>query len=170
MLHRFLLLLCCLAAASTAAAEGTSFLDESEITWKVNEHEVARWKTLVGGAEGGQIDDADIQFGTWQLAPGATYHGHQHAAPEVYFVTAGEADWTVDGETRRVVPGTVIYTRPGEVHRMVNNTNEVVEAIWFWWAPGGDRSVFSGDYEFTEDDPPLPNGEGFGDSTSERLY
>lgn len=154
---------------SAMAAEGP-FLNENDITWKVNEHQVARWKTLVGSSEGGQIDDEDIQFGTWQLAPGATYHGHRHDAPEIYFITAGEVVWTVGDETRIVGPGTVIVTRAGQMHRMVNRTDQIVEAIWIWWAPGGDRSVFSGSYEFTEPAPASPNGQGFGDGETERLY
>ena len=64
----------------------------------------------------------------------------------------------------------MIVTKSGQVHRMVNKTDQVVEAIWLWWAPGGDRSVFSGTYEFTEPAPASPNGQGFGDGETERLY
>ena len=94
--------------------------------------------------EGGQIDHDDIQFGIWELAPKATYHSHRHVVPEIYFVTEGKAEWTVDGVTRAVGPGMTIYTKPGAVHRMVNHSNENVKAIWLWWAPGGDREVFCG--------------------------
>lgn len=146
------------------------FLDEADITWKVNEHQVARWKTLVGGNEGGQIDRDDIQFGTWQLAPGAVYHRHRHEVPEIYYITQGRAIWTVGDDTREVGPGTTVYTKPHAVHRMENPGNEPVHAIWIWWAPNGDTEVFSGEYEFTEPAPPLPNGSGFKEGTSERLY
>ncbi len=159
-----------LVCASTSAENPGPFLDEAEITWKVNEHQVARWKTLVGGLEGGQIDRDDIQFGTWQLAPGAIYHRHRHEVPEIYFITDGRALWTVDDDTREVGPGMTIYTKPGAVHRMENLGDEPVSAIWIWWAPGGDKEVFAGEYEFTEPRPKQPSGSGFQEGTSERLY
>ena len=151
------------------ADELPSFLDADAITWKVNAHEVARWKTLVGGSEG-EIDDADIRFGLWQLAPGAIYHGHRHEVPEIYHVTGGRGTWTVGDETREVTAGSTIYTRPGEVHRMVNLEDHPLTAIWVWWAPGGDRDVFDGNYEFTEPAPPLLNGKGFDEGLTEQIY
>ena len=145
------------------------FLDAQEVTWKVNEFNVARWKTLVGGIEGGQIDASDVQFGVWELAPRATYHGHKHAAPEIYFILDGRALWSVGEESREVAEGSTIYTKPGEVHKMVNLTDEPVRAVWFWWAPGGDADVFRAPYEFTEPAPAQPAGARFEDP-SERRY
>lgn len=145
------------ALISSAALAGESaFVDGESITWKGNAHSVSRFKTLVGGNEGGQLDNEDVQSGLWQLAPGATYHGHKHDAPEIYYIVSGEADWTVGDETRRVKPGTAIYTKPGKVHRMVNAGDDIVEAVWFWWAPDGRREVFNGEYVFTE---PAPKGQ-----------
>ena len=115
---RFVTLACLLMTAGVSIAQQTPaiagpFLDQSEVTWKVNEFNIARWKTLVGGIEGGQIDRDDIQFGIWELAPNAIYHSHRHEVPEIYFVTEGKADWTVDGVTREVGQGMTIYTKPG---------------------------------------------------------
>lgn len=176
-MSRTLLVPLCLLASSLAAhahAEGAAappgpFLDADAVSWKVNAFEVARWKTLVGGDEGGQIDDADVSFGLWELAPRAIYHAHRHDVPEIYYVTGGRAEWTVDDETRLVGPGTVIRTPPGAVHRMVNVGEETVTALWFWWAPEGRREVFSGRYEFTEPVPEQPEGAGFG-AASEQVY
>ena len=170
---RFVTLVCFLMMAGVSIAQQTPaitgpFLDQSEVTWKVNEFNIARWKTLVGGIEGGQIDRDDIQFGIWELAPNAIYHSHRHEVPEIYFVTEGKADWTVDGVTREVGQGMTIYTKPGAVHKMVNLTGDTVRAIWVWWAPGGDKEVFAGDYEFTE---PVPENNGsFKEGVNERLY
>ncbi len=170
---RFVTLACLLMMADVSIAQQSPaiagpFLDQSEVTWKVNEFNVARWKTLVGGIEGGQINRDDIQFGLWELAPNAIYHSHRHEVPEIYFVTEGKADWTVDGVTREVGQGMTIYTKPGAVHKMVNRTGDIVRAIWVWWAPGGNRKVFAGDYEFTE---PVPEKNGsFKEGVSERLY
>jgi len=170
---RFVTLACLLMTAGVSIAQPTPaiagpFLDQSEVTWKVNEFNIARWKTLVGGIEGGQIDRDDIQFGIWELAPNSIYHSHRHEVPEIYFVTEGKADWTVDGVTREVGQGMTIYTKPGAVHKMVNHTGDNVRAIWVWWAPGGDKEVFAGDYEFTE---PVPEKNGsFKEGVNERLY
>ncbi|MBT5154551.1 MAG: cupin domain-containing protein [Gammaproteobacteria bacterium] len=170
---RFVTLGCLLMAAGgsigqQAPAIAGPFLDQSEVSWKVNEFNIARWKTLVGGIEGGQIERDDIQFGLWELAPNAIYHSHRHEVPEIYFVTEGKADWTVDGVTREVGQGMTIYTKPGAVHKMVNHTGDSVRAIWVWWAPGGNKEVFAGDYEFSE---PVPEKNGsFKEGVSERLY
>ncbi len=162
-----LLLLLTLLLPHTTQAE---FLHESDITWKVNQAEVARWKTLIGGIEGGQIEQPDVQFGTWELAPGAIYHGHVHEAPEIYYILSGKARWTVGEETREVGPGMAVYTPPGAMHRMENLSDEPVSAIWLWWAPEGKREVFSGEYRFTEEAPPLPNGKGFPDGEVEKIF
>ena len=155
-----LLLRVILFSAPTLAAE-SAFLNESEVSWKVNAFDVSRWKTLVGGNEGGQLPEADVQFGRWQLAPGATYHAHRHEVPEIYYIISGKAEWTVGTEVRRVSQGATILTEPGQVHKMVNVTDEPVDALWFWWAPDGRREVFSGEYEFTEPSPsPVPGFTG----------
>jgi quercetin dioxygenase-like cupin family protein len=149
-------------AAAGAAEEPASphFRDADAVSWKTNDFAVARWKTLVGGDEGGQLDDPDVRFGLWELAPRAVYHGHRHAAPELYHVLSGRARWTVDGEVREVGPGTTIRTPSGAVHRMENLGDETLRAVWFWWAPDGRREVFDGVYEFTEP-PPADPGPGF---------
>ena len=161
------LLLTLMPCTSVAAS---AFLDEADVSWKVNAFQIARWKTLVGGDEGGQLDDDDVRFGLWELAPNAIYHGHRHDVPEIYFVTAGAADWSVGEETRRVGPGSVILTPPGAVHRMVNVGEDPVSAIWFWWAPDGRRAVFEGTYEFTEPAPEQAEGARFEQGAGERLY
>ena len=156
-----LLLLTAVLTSTSLLASEAVFLDESEISWKVNDFNVSRWKTLVGGDEGGELAEADVQFGRWQLAPGATYHAHRHEVPEIYYIISGEAEWTVGNETRRVTAGATILTEPGQVHKMVNLTDKPIDALWFWWAPDGRRKVFSGDYEFTEPAPaPMPGFEG----------
>ena len=146
-----------LYSANAASPEASAFLHESTISWEMNEFPIHRWKTLVGG----QAEPGDILFGTWELAPNAIYHGHKHDAPEIYYVISGKALWTVGDETQEVTKGTAIYTKPGAVHKMVNLTDEPVQAIWIWWAPNGDREVFKGKYTFTEVPPAQPENAGF---------
>lgn len=146
-------------APATAAEAGFSgpFLQADDVSWKVNQFAIARWKTLVGGNEGGHIDQADVQFGLWELAPHAIYHGHRHEVPEIYYVISGEGEWTVGDSSQIVGPGSTIYTAPGKVHKMVNLSNEPLRTVWFWWAPEGRREVFSGAYDFTEPAPRQPD-------------
>lgn len=81
-----------------------------------------------------------IAFGHLMLGPGALYPYHAHAMPEAYHVLSGEAEWTVDGETRRVGPGTTIYHAPYADHRWVTVSSQPLRVVWAQWAPDGDRS------------------------------
>ena len=83
----------------------------------------------MGGIEGGQINRDDIQFGILELAPNAIYHSHRHEVPEIYFVTQGEADWTVDGVTREVGPGMTSCSKSGAAHKMANKSNDSIKVI-----------------------------------------
>ncbi len=165
-------ILLCLTPASLCADPevGAAFLDESSVPWKSNEFDIARWKTLVGGLEGGQIPQSDVQFGLWNLAPHGIYHRHSHEAPEIYYILSGKALWTVGDEEREVGPGTIIYTRPNTEHAMVNRSSDPVQAIWVWWAPGGDAGVFAADYNFTENAPAQPANAGFHEGAAKKLY
>jgi len=153
---RYMLLACITLPPSATANQ--SLIQSEDLPWKVNAFAVARWKTLVGGNEGGQIDAADVQFGLWELAPHSTYHGHRHPAPEIYHVVAGQGLWTIGDTTHTVGPGSTLYTRSGVVHKMVNTGDLPLRTIWFWWAPDGRREVLTGAYEFTESAPePTPD-------------
>ena len=144
-----------IVSADTDAEPGVTgpFVEADSVSWKVNDFPVVRWKTLVGGTEGGQIDEPDVQFGLWELAPRGIYHGHRHEAPEIYYVTSGVGEWHVGDQRQQVGPGATVYTAPGKVHKMINLSDEPLRAVWFWWAPDGRREVFSGAYEYTEDPP-----------------
>lgn len=160
-----------LAVCLTVSAGAENyFVEEDEVTWKVNQFSITRWKTLVGGNEGGHIPQADIQFGLWELAPHAIYQGHRHAAPEVYHLTRGRVRWTVNGQSKDLGPGSTIYTPSNSVHRMENLGATPAQAIWLWWAPGGDRDVFNAPYEFTEPAPQQHPDASFSNGSAERLY
>lgn len=81
-----------------------------------------------------------IGFGQLMLGSGALYPSHSHATPEAYHVISGEAEWTVDGETRRVGPGSSIYHAPYADHRWVTTSAEPLRVLWARWTPGGNRS------------------------------
>ncbi|MDG1858864.1 MAG: dimethylsulfonioproprionate lyase family protein [Emcibacteraceae bacterium] len=114
---------------------------------------IVGWKTLVGD-EGGVIPQKDVRFGTLKLEPETYYPGHKHTAPEIYYVLSGQAEWKVGDQTISATPETVIYIPPNTSHSILNSDSPLI-AVWTWWAPGGDRTVFNPEgYEFTE---PLDN-------------
>ena len=165
-MFKFILSLCTgfllvISKADTETNKGGAFLDESSVNWSTNEFPIHHWKTLVGGGAGGRDGPDDILFGTWELAPHAIYHGHKHETPEIYYIISGKALWTVGKETREVTKGTSIYTKPGQEHKMVNLTDEPLQAIWIWWAPNGEKEVFNTEYIFTEEPPVQPENAGF---------
>jgi len=79
-------------------------------------------------------------FGHLMLGSGALYPYHAHASPEAYHVLSGVAEWSVDGETRRVGPGTTIYHAPYADHRWTTVSKEPLRVVWAQWVPDGDRS------------------------------
>jgi len=79
-------------------------------------------------------------FGHLMLGPGALYPYHSHSSPEAYHVLSGVAEWSVDGETRRVGPGTTIYHAPYADHRWTTVSEEPLRVVWAQWVPDGDRA------------------------------
>jgi len=101
---------------------------------------VVHWKMLIGG-NAPSIPQKDVLMGVLDLEAGGYYPLHSHPSPEIYFIVSGSAEWTVGGETFTAIPGTAIYHAPNVPHRMVNNGNEPLHTVWFWWAPKGERDV-----------------------------
>lgn len=54
--------------------------------------------------------DGELKKGT-----GVPAHFHKWHA-EVFYVTSGQVEWTVDGETHLMGPGSLVYIPPGAVH------------------------------------------------------
>ncbi len=150
-----------ISIANSEVIEESAFLHESDVAWETNEFPIHRWKTLIGNGVKDRLNPEDVYAGTWELAPKATYHGHKHEIPEIYFIISGKALWTVGDETQEVTAGTSIYTKPGAVHKMTNLLDTPLQAIWLWWAPGGNQKIFESEYLFTEEPPEQPEGARF---------
>jgi len=150
----------CVSAISADESGARNWTTADSVPWVSNEgFNAIRWKDLLGGDGKGQIPQKDLRFGLLQIAPRAVYPGHRHAAPEVYYILSGKAQWTVGQETFIAESGTTIFIPANTVHRMTNLGELPVTAVWAWWAPGGDQSVFDPDaYEFTE---AIPEQSGF---------
>jgi len=76
------------------------------------------------------------------MIPGAFYPTHHHPSPEIYFVVEGAAEWTVGNELLSPAPDSAIYTPPDTPHRIENEGADRLRWLYFWWAPGGDRTLF----------------------------
>jgi quercetin dioxygenase-like cupin family protein len=156
-----------LATLAAAADADRLHVSAGDVRWATGSdyppalQAVMRWKDLVGGAGGGGADDAavpqpDVYMGVFELAPGAMYPGHKHPSPELYYVMSGTARWSVGDETFAARAGTAIYHPPEAIHRMTNDGDEVLRAVYFWWAPGGDRAALKGPVALVEPVPPQP--------------
>jgi len=89
-----------ISIANSEVIEESAFLHESDVAWETNEFPIHRWKTLIGNGVKDRLNPEDVYAGTWELAPKATYHGHKHEIPEIYFIISGKALWTVGDETQ----------------------------------------------------------------------
>lgn len=141
------------AAACAGSGEGARLSRSGEIPWVgVRRTSGQNWPAAVKAmpAEAARIDrvlrnravhrEPGFAFGQLMLGPGALSPYHAHAAPEAYHVLSGEAEWSVDGETRRVGPGTTIHHAPYADHRWATVSDEPLRVVWAQWAPDGDRS------------------------------
>ena len=67
-----------------------------------------------------------------EMAPGATIPDHvHHTSSEFYFVVAGTCLLVIDGRERRLAPGDMILTQPGDVHRLHNDGAETFRLLVF---------------------------------------
>jgi quercetin dioxygenase-like cupin family protein len=68
------------------------------------------------GFHGRFFHSAHMTFSYYDIDAGADVHPHHHPQEEVWHLLAGEADVTVDGETRRVRPGGAAVVPAGVEH------------------------------------------------------
>ena len=111
----------------------------SEELWKVYRYKPLVRKPL---ADWHGVARSDVRMGLQELDPGAAYPAHHHPSPEIYVVLSGEARWTVGESIFAAEPGSAIYTPPDTRHRIENTGTARLRWLYFWWAPGGDASVF----------------------------
>ena len=61
------------------------------------------------------------------IPPGSTIGRHTHAGnEEIYFIVAGRPSVTVNGNERRLEPGSIAVVRSGQTHELVNDTTSDV--------------------------------------------
>jgi quercetin dioxygenase-like cupin family protein len=73
------------------------------------------------GWRGRLFHSANMTFGHWEFEKGAALHEHYHPQEEVWEVTEGELQITVDGITKVVGPGIAVIVPPNVVHSVRAN-------------------------------------------------
>lgn len=68
------------------------------------------------GWRGRYFDSPSMTFAHYEFDAGSSIHPHSHPQEEVYEVTEGELELTIDGVTQRLVPGHVGIVPPDTLH------------------------------------------------------
>lgn len=95
-----------------------------------------------------QGDDLYLEFlrvpalscGLYVLPAGVADPQQPHEEDEVYCVIAGRAQFTVDGQERRVGPGSVLYVEAGMEHRFHSIAEDLKILVFFAATPEPARS------------------------------
>ena len=66
----------------------------------------------------GEVDDMPFYFRKRAMHPGSAIGSHRQEQDEVYYVLSGTGDYTLDGKTMVVGPGTALLTRKGSSHAL----------------------------------------------------
>lgn len=66
----------------------------------------------------GDVDDMPFYFRKRALRPGSGIGYHRQEQDEVYYVLSGSGEYTLDGRTVTVGPGTAMLTRKGSSHAL----------------------------------------------------
>jgi mannose-6-phosphate isomerase-like protein (cupin superfamily) len=72
-----------------------------------------------------------MSLGTYSIPAGAADPQQPHKEDEVYFVTAGRARFTADGEIVDVAPGHMLFVPAREEHRFIDVTEDLTVLVFF---------------------------------------
>ena len=73
-------------------------------------------REVAPGAKARFVHSEKMTLAYWNIQPGAGVPEHTHPHEQVVNVMAGEFELTVDGETQRLGPGSVVVLPPHVVH------------------------------------------------------
>lgn len=77
-------------------------------------------------------DNFAITYQEKEDVKNAKHHwAHTHDFYEMYFFIGGECSYLVENRIFKLVPGTVVFTRPGELHSVIVNENCVYSRFFF---------------------------------------
>ena len=75
---------------------------------------------IFSGFNLGNISSSRIQFVATEYQPGAVTHRHSHPEKQIYFIIAGQAAITVNGQESMLAAGGVVFIPGGVPHGFVN--------------------------------------------------
>jgi quercetin dioxygenase-like cupin family protein len=126
--------------------------EPSELVLQTDERPFEQWDDERGrlafatlfGSESTATDA--LTTGLAVVPPGGSLAVHRHTAVETYYVIAGEADLTLDGELVRLLPGTTVLL-PSNIWHGVRNDGPEPLRVFYTFAVGAMSDVV---YEFAE--------------------
>jgi mannose-6-phosphate isomerase-like protein (cupin superfamily) len=83
----------------------------------------------------------DLSVGVYRLRPGATDSQQPHKEDELYYVLAGRAKFTADGETVEVAAGMCLFVPAFESHRFHDITEPLEVLVVFGPAEGSRNPI-----------------------------
>jgi mannose-6-phosphate isomerase-like protein (cupin superfamily) len=89
------------------------------------------------------LDAGTMSMGLGLWPAGTVDTQQPHTEDEVYHVVAGRATITVDGEERRVGPGSIVFVGIGVEHRF-HDIEEDLRVLVFWAPPRRARRGIAG--------------------------
>ena len=107
---------------------------------QVAERGEAQWKTLISA---GVTRSEALTLGVARLRPGAALHAHRHAQHEAYLVLDGTGVVTIDGEPRRVGPGTAVFIQGNAVHSVESTGEEDLRVAYVLAADAFEDVVYA---------------------------
>jgi mannose-6-phosphate isomerase-like protein (cupin superfamily) len=105
---------------------------QHDVTKRANAAGTERYRTTLGRAEA-PIDS--VVGGWYVLDAGATNPDDVHPVPEMYFITAGSATITLDGERQRIAAGDTVLIPAGCRHQIHNDGDVALELVFLYSPP-----------------------------------
>lgn len=127
-------------------------VDTRQLSWHTEPNSSVRHQRLVG-PEAGAIPRGDLRIHRLVLASGLGAVGLSHRVPEIHFIAAGAATWTIGNEHFTAMPGTAIYVPPGATHTFIATGLDDLIAIAYRWATGGNQEALHASSTMTDDVP-----------------
>ncbi len=128
----------CVAWATMAATEHIEILSSSIFEWndmnvKMTDKGAVR---SVFRSKTATLDELECHITT--LNPGeASHEPHKHQEEEIIIIKEGTAEALVNGQTRRVGPGSVIFQASNQMHAIKNvGSSPTTYHVFSWHSPG----------------------------------
>ncbi|MDG5767588.1 cupin domain-containing protein [Balneolales bacterium ANBcel1] len=89
--------------------------------WNDEIHGEVYWRTLFSA---GRSPTKNLTAGMAEIPPGREFKAHRHKQTEIYHITGGNGEITIDGFVQKVAPGCAVYIPGNAVHCLKNTGTE----------------------------------------------